>query len=296
MTGRGVFLYELQPCPLGSSERAPNFNLNVRPKDTKTISSASHGVFALDFGVRRNDGEVRPNVTASRKRAGWGVALTTALLSFTHLAHADTATDLRAAAEQAVRAQYGTAGSRVVIMPTPLNARLHLAACSHPLQTHLPARQGTPSRVAVSVSCAGTPGWTIQVPVQLQVFRNVLVTNHPLARGDILGPGDVHPEERDVARLGYGFIESLDQILGHSLGRPLIAGVALTPGDFNGRETVHAGEEVQLVASVDGIEVRARGMALDGGDTGARLRVRNDNSGRVIQGVVLGEGQVQALP
>ena len=218
------------------------------------------------------------------------------LLAFAGLADADTATDLRTAAEQAVRAQYGTAGSRVVIVPTPLNARLHLAACDHPLQTRLPVRQGTPSRVAVSVSCAGTPGWTIQVPVQLQVFRNVLVTNHPLARGDILGPGDVHPEERDVARLGYGFIESLDQILGHSLGRPLIAGVALTPGDFNGRETVHAGEEVQLVASVEGIEVRTRGMALDGGDTGARLRVRNDNSGRVIQGVVVGEGQVQALP
>jgi len=207
-----------------------------------------------------------------------------------------TPADLRAAAEQAVRAQYGTAGSRVVIVPTPLNARLHLAACNHPLQTHLPTRQGTPSRVAVSVSCTGTPGWTIQIPVQMQVFRNVLITNHPLARSDMLGPGDVHTEERDVARLGYGYIESLDQILGHSLGRPLIAGVALEPGDFNGRETVHAGEEVQLVAQVDGIEVRTRGMALDGGDTGARLRVRNDNSGRVINGVVIGEGQVQALP
>jgi len=212
-------------------------------------------------------------------------------------AHADTtAADLRAAAEQAVRAQYGTAGSRVVIVPTPLNARLRLAACPHALQTRLPMRQGTPSRVAVAVSCAGSPGWTIQVPVQMQVFRNVLVTSHPLARGDMPGAGDVHTEERDVARLGYGYIESLDQILGHSLGRPLIAGVVLEPGDFNGRQTVHAGEEVQLVAQLDGIEVRTRGMALDGGDTGARLQVRNDNSGRIINAVVIGEGQVRALP
>jgi len=213
------------------------------------------------------------------------------------LAHADTtADDLRTAAEQAVRAQYGTAGSRVVIVPTRLNPRLHFAACPHALQTRLPMRQGIPSRVAVAVSCAGTPGWTIQVPVQMQVFHNVLVTSHPMARGDIPGPGDVHSEERDVARLGYGYIESLDQILGHSLGRPLIAGVVLEPGDFNGRETVHSGEEVELVAQVDGIEVRTHGMALDGGDTGARLRVRNDNSGRIINGVVIGEGQVKALP
>lgn len=241
-------------------------------------------------GLRRNDGKARTRIA----RYGYAAWLLTTLVGITH---ADTTpADLRAAAEQAVRAQYGTAGSRVVIVPTPLNARLHLAACTQPLQARIPMRQGTPSRVAVAVSCAGRPGWTIQVPVQMQVFRNVLVTSRPLARGDIPGPADVHSEERDVARLGYGYIEGLDQILGHSLGRPLIAGVALEPGDFNGRETVRAGQEVQLVAQLDGIEVRTRGVALDGGDTGARLRVRNDNSGRVINGVVIAEGQVQALP
>jgi flagella basal body P-ring formation protein FlgA len=70
----------------------------------------------------------------------------------------------------------------------------------------------------------------------------------------------------------------------------------LEPGDFNGREVVRSGDEVELVADLGGIEVRTRGMALDGGDTGARLRVRNDNSARIINGVVIGEGQVKALP
>ncbi|GLQ86804.1 flagellar basal body P-ring formation chaperone FlgA [Dyella flagellata] len=243
-----------------------------------------------------------PSVGWAQKKLGLAsqptrVAFAAMLLAFAPIAHADTtAADLRAAAEQAVRTQYGTAGSRVVIVPIPLNPRLHLAACPQALQTRLPARQGTPSRVAVAVSCPTVPGWTIRVPVQMQVFRQVLVTNHPLARGDMPGPGDVHGEERDVARLGYGYIESLDQILGHSLDRPLIAGVVLEPGDFNGRQTVHSGEEIELVAQLDGIQVRTRGMALDGGDTGARLRVRNDDSGRIINGVVIGEGQVQALP
>jgi flagellar basal body P-ring formation protein FlgA len=99
-----------------------------------------------------------------------------------------------------------------------------------------------------------------------------------------------------VARLGYGYVESIDQIAGHSLSRPLIAGVVLEPGDLNGRQTVHAGDEVALVADLDGIEVRTSGMALDGGDTGAHLRVRNGNSGRIINGIVVGEGEVQALP
>jgi flagellar basal body P-ring formation protein FlgA len=219
------------------------------------------------------------------------------LSAITHVAMADTtAEQLRATAEQAVRAQYGGAGNRIVIMPTPLNARLHLAACPHALDTRLPNRQGTPSRVAVAVSCSGSPGWTIQIPVQMQVFRQVLVTSRPLARGDIAGPADVHTEERDVTRLGYGYIESLDQITGHSLARPMTAGAVLEPGDLNGRETVRAGEEVALIANLDGIEVRVDAVALDGGDTGAHLRVRNGNSGKIIDGIVLGAGQVQALP
>ena len=225
------------------------------------------------------------------------ITLLLALVACANTALADTTpSELRAVAEQAVRAQYGDAGSRVVIASTMLNPRLRLAACSHALQAHLPARQGTPSRVAVAVSCTGSPAWTIQVPVQMQVFRQVLVTSRPLARGDIVGPADVHTEERDITRVGYGYVESLDQITGHSLGRPLIAGIVLEPGDLNGRETVHAGEEVALIAQIDGIEVRTSGMALDGGDTGAHLRVRNGNSGRIIDGMVLGAGEVQALP
>ncbi|GLQ99946.1 flagellar basal body P-ring formation chaperone FlgA [Dyella mobilis] len=219
------------------------------------------------------------------------------VLALSNAAMADTTADqLRSAAEQAVRTQYSIAGSRVVITPTMLNPRLRLAACPGTLQTHLPNRQGTPSRVAVAVSCSSGPHWTIQVPVQMQVFRQVLVTSRPMARGDIAGPADVHTEERDIARLGYGYIESLDQLTGHSLSRPLMAGAVLEPGDLNGREVVKAGEEVSLVADLGGIEVRTSAVALDGGDTGSHLRVRNGESGRIIDGIVTGAGQVEALP
>lgn len=235
-----------------------------------------------------------PSPVRKGSHGAWALILLSAIAN---VAMADTTADqLRATAEQAVRAQYGSAGNRVVIKPALLSPRLHLAACPHALEAHLPIRQGTPSRVAVAVSCSGSPGWTIQVPVQMQVFRQVLVTSRPLARGDIAGPADVHTEERDVARLGYGYIESLDQLSGHSLARPLMAGTVLEPGDLNGRETVRAGDEVALIADLDGIEVRTSGMALDGGDTGAHLRVRNGNSGKIIDGIVLGAGQVQALP
>jgi len=208
----------------------------------------------------------------------------------------DIATDVRAVAEQTVRTQYAQADGRVVIVPEQLNSRLRLAACPQALQARLPADQQLSSRVAVSVSCPTSAGWTIRVPIQLQIYRQVLVTTRPLARGDSVGLGDVHSEERDITRLGYGYVDNLDQVAGRSLARPLSPGTVLQPGQLNGREMVRAGDQVELIAQLDGIEVRTTGQALDGGDTGTRLRVRNGHSGQIVPGIVLAAGEVKALP
>jgi flagella basal body P-ring formation protein FlgA len=51
-----------------------------------------------------------------------------------------------------------------------------------------------------------------------------------------------------------------------------------------------------MIARISGIEVRATGVALSSGDTGARLRVRNDSSGKPIDAIVREAGLVEALP
>ena len=56
---------------------------------------------------------------------------------------------------------------------------------------------------------AGDAGWIVRVPMQVQLFRHVLVASRPLLRGDGLDAADVHVEERDITRLGYGYIENL---------------------------------------------------------------------------------------
>jgi flagellar basal body P-ring formation protein FlgA len=124
----------------------------------------------------------------------------------------------------------------------------------------------------------------------------VLVASRPLLRGDGVGAADVHGEERDITRLGYGYIENLDQVAGRSLARAVARGSVLSPGALGGRRMVRAGDHVQMVARLDGIEVRADGVALGSGDNGARLRVRNESSGKVVDAMVSSPGVVVALP
>ncbi len=203
---------------------------------------------------------------------------------------------VRAAAEQAVREHYAMPGSRIEIAPGSLDLRLQLAECRQPLRALIGGNAQVSSRMTVPVQCSQDGGWTVRVPLQVKVWRTVLVASHPLLRGDGVGSADVHGEERDITRLGYGYVENLDQVAGRSLARAVARGSVLSPGALGGRRMVRAGDHVQMVARLDGIEVRADGIALGSGDNGARLRVRNESSGKVVDGMVSAPGVVVALP
>ena len=203
---------------------------------------------------------------------------------------------LRQAAEDALRQHFAASGSRAVVQADKLDSRLQLAECAAPLKTEISNEARPSARMAVEVSCPTQGSWKIRVPVHLELYHQVLVTTRPLQRGDGVTAADVHSEERDITRLGYGYIDSLDQVAGRSLARPMMAGSVLTPSVMGGRQIVKAGDHVQMIARLGGIEVRATGVALGSGDTGARLRVRNDSSGKPIDAIVRGAGLVEALP
>jgi flagellar basal body P-ring formation protein FlgA len=187
-------------------------------------------------------------------------------------------------------------GARMVAEADPLDSRLRLADCAAPLDVSLPGNRPLGARVSVVVHCPVPGGWTARVPVRVQMFTNVLVTTRPLARGDGLGAGDVRAEERDVASLAYGYVAGLDQVEGRALARPLNAGTVLTPGMLAGRQAVRVGDAVSMEASVDGVVIRADGVAMGAGDAGARVKVRNASSGKILDAVVSGPGSVAVLP
>ena len=186
--------------------------------------------------------------------------------------------------------------ARVQLSVNPLDSRLRLAACASPLKTSLPGRGRIGSYTSVQVSCTGPRPWSIRVSVAVKMFRKVLVTTHPLARNDRIGAGDVTLAEKDVARLAYGYVGSLNDIKGRALVRPLSAGTVLTPNMLAHRQLIKRGDTVMLTVQAGPVQVRASGVALAGGDRGDHVTVRNTSSGKAIQALVTGVGTAQALP
>ncbi|TCV94130.1 flagella basal body P-ring formation protein FlgA [Luteibacter rhizovicinus] len=218
-----------------------------------------------------------------------------ALLALPAAVRAEQSVDgVRDAAVQWLQQNRTLPGARMVAEAGTLDSRLKLADCPARPVINVPGNRTLGARVSVVVQCPGS--WTVRVPVRVQMFTQVLVTTRPLARGDGVGPDDVHSEDRDVASMGYGYVDKLDQIEGRSLARAIRAGTVLTPGMLAGRQAVRIGDTVSMVARIDGVVVHAQGVAMGAGDTGTRLRVRNAASGKVLDAVVSGEGVVAVLP
>lgn len=139
---------------------------------------------------------------------------------------------------------------------------------------------GAASRV---VDLAGTAVETVELPV----------VSRPLARGAILTEADVAMERVDRRRVGRAALTDMTQAIGMAARRPLRAGETIAAGDLDQPRLVARNELVTLMFRRPGLTLSARGRALADGASGALVSVLNEQSKRVVQGVVTAPGVVE---
>ena len=203
---------------------------------------------------------------------------------------------IRTAATGLIRSQLRGVASEVHV-EAQLDPRLHLARCPDPLATSLPPGAELGAHVAVRVSCAaqGFP-WAVYVPVTIESDIQVLVLKQSALRGARLSAAQVSAETRRVAGLAVGYVTDVAMLERHTLARSLPAGTALTADAMLADLIVRQGQQVTLIASAPGVSVRATGKALQDGREGARVRVQNLASLKVVEGVVDANGVIEITP
>jgi len=212
-------------------------------------------------------------------------------------AAAEPLTAVRAAAEDFLRSQLHAVSYKVHLQAAQLDSRLRLARCPTPLATALPAGAGLGAHVTVRVGCAASEaGWTVYVPVDIESDITALVLKESALRGARIAPRQVSVESRRVPGLAVGYLTDVGSLERHTLSRALPAGTALTADAMVADCIVRQGQEVTLVASGGGISVRALGKVLEDGREGARVRVQNLASLKVVQGVVDANGVIEVTP
>jgi flagella basal body P-ring formation protein FlgA len=232
-----------------------------------------------------------------RRRAHRAVgALLCGGLGLTAAAATEPLQSISGAAQAFVRSQMPPGQSGIVITVSRLDPRLRLARCDGRLDTSLLSGTRMAAQVSVAVGCHRGGNWTIYVPVMVQSRIQVWALRGPEIQGTRLTTEDVAPEMRLVGGMPVGYLTDPAQLSRATLSHSLPAGSILTAQDLLPDFMVRQGEQVTMVATVDGIEVRAAGLALQNGRQGALIRVQNASSSRVVQGIVQDDRVVDVTP
>ncbi|MFM1887001.1 MAG: hypothetical protein RL026_2158 [Pseudomonadota bacterium] len=181
-------------------------------------------------------------------------------------------------------------GVKIEVVAGPVDGRLRLPACPA-AQAFIPQGQHSAARQTVGIRCT-MPSWRIFVPVSVHTEVPVLVTRRGLPQGSRVAATDVALETRRVPGAASQYLLSLDALQGQLLRQALPAGTALHTALLVGEALVKRGQPVALVARVGSIEVRAAGEALADARPDGRVRVRNLDSSRILEGRVEAAGQV----
>ena len=184
---------------------------------------------------------------------------------------------------------------KVEVKVGKLDYRLRLMRCDKSLSFTLKDPLNGGGNVSVQVACKGTASWTILVPALAKVYRSVAVASRTLQRGDIVNDSDLTTDIRDVSEFRLGFTLTPEAILGKEVKYSVNKGEAFRNSALDDPLVIKRGDTVAMEAATGGISVRTNGTAVTDGRMGQQIRVKNNQSTRIINAKVIGAGRVQTI-
>lgn len=223
-----------------------------------------------------------------------------AALSGTCLAAADASQQIDARIRTHLQAQLAEQAEQqswlnpqVIYKSNPLGANRALSPCSEALQlTRLDDGNGLLERQRLQLSCTDVESWQVVSLVTPSVLLPVLVASTVTERGKPLQAQQFELQPQDIAKLPRGFYQDADEVAGQIAKRRIRSGQVLTPALVAPALLVKRGQNVNMIARHGDIEASTAGLALEDGQMGQLIRVRNIASDTVIRAKVKAKGVV----
>lgn len=177
-----------------------------------------------------------------------------------------------------------------VITVQNIDQRLRLKRCNKHLKLdwHSQSKAG---RNLIKVACTGKNAWKIYVPVKLQVYKMVYLAKSDIQKGELLTKVNTYKKRMDIGKLYRGYIEDLSQYKQRKLKRHIRKHEVLQNSLFEINYAIKRGQQIVLETGNDIIAVKVNGTALDNGQKGDLIKVRNNSSTKIVEAVIQSEGK-----
>lgn len=187
-----------------------------------------------------------------------------------------------------------TASGEYEVDIVPLDSLLALPECNKPLEAFTTGdlKKVISGRIAVGVRCNSGKKWSIYISAVIRVYQQVAVLTQPVKRGEIITRRHFSIEKREIAKFGDELMTQAEQVENKQVLRYLPAGSILTSRNVAEPKLIKKGDKIIISASQPGFSVRMNGLALMDGAKGQAIRIKNQNSGRIVNATVTEPGVV----
>lgn len=200
-----------------------------------------------------------------------------------------------ASIEQAIQAYVNTAivlNNQDRFDIRPLDSRLQLALCDQALVVNATAGELKAGNNTLLIHCPAQQNWKIYSAVNIKIFREVVMLNKSLKRGDVIHAEDLVMEYREVSGLPSGYITDTNQVINKQAARNIIIGSALNAQSYQDAAMIKRGDQVHIQSSNSNFSISMTGIAMSNGSKGESIKVKNLSSQKQLQAVVINTGLV----
>lgn len=165
-------------------------------------------------------------------------------------------------------------------------------ACANQPQIQRLTDDPPAGRVSYEVRCNAPKTWRLHVKADVSIFLPLIFASRNLERGQVLSAGDLSVKATDIAFLRQAYFTDPQALVGQTLRRNLPAGRLINRNMLAEPDLIKRGDEVVILAQKEGVSASMKGIALEGGSKGKKIRIQNTISGKEIRARVSAPGQV----
>lgn len=129
----------------------------------------------------------------------------------------------------------------------------------------------------------------IQISVQAQ--GTWWTARHGIKPGSVIDANDIEPRSGSLDRLPAGLIFDRESIVGQTATRTINKGQPVVENQLRKGWSVVSGQEVDVLATGEGFQIRIKAKALDSAAAGQPVRL-STRSGQIVTGTVTPDGKV----
>lgn len=161
--------------------------------------------------------------------------------------------------------------------------------------------QGEVSQIYIDKRPPGRSLFTIQykngekllVTANIKAFDWVVMSRRPQGKGYVLNEDDLYKTLMDVAKIPRAAIREVDEALGKTLRRSVMANSPLTKEMLAEGVAVKKGSKVMIIAESPSFVITTTGELRENGYVGSHVKAFNLSSKKTIKGILIDENTLK---